>query len=117
MSAPTITKTKRYMLTGTPPMLRRRQPHQSANLLLQHTCAGAVEVRGPYTIHDRHQGTPGGEVPADFMALLRQHKLPYEFVGGSPDEPAELDEQGWLLSAWVRISAETVKVLRKVSIQ
>lgn len=39
------------------------------------------------------------------MALLRQHKL--------PDEPFELDEQGWLLSAWVRISAET----RKVAIQ
>lgn len=51
------------------------------------------------------------------MALLRQHKLPDEFVGGSPDEPFELDEQGWLLSAWGRISAEAVKVLRKVAIQ
>ena len=51
------------------------------------------------------------------MALLRKHKLPYEFVGGSLDEPVELDEQSWLLSAWGRISAETVKGLRKVAIQ
>ena len=112
-----MTKTKRYMLTGAPPMLRRRQAHQSANLLFQHTRAGAVEVRGHYTIHDRHQGTPGGEVLAEFMALLRKHNLPYEFVGGAPEEPFDLDEQGWLLSAWVRISAETVKVLRKKAIQ